>query len=174
MATTIKPIQPVITVAANVTMWINHLNFIPGDSSITTSFNVVSSGVGKDLSGLIIKSSTIGDIATGGGNKVVEIALEVPPGYKVNGVRICYELSSNTTFIEQVRLGQVQNPPSNALVLLDDATHLTNKGPICLNSLSPATPIDPTVGSILLSLRINCGNTADRIVLRGVGLLLVA
>ena len=173
MTMTTKPVQPVMTVAAKVTMWINHLNFIPGDSSITTSFDAVSSGVGTGLSGLIIKSSTIGDIATGGGNKVVETALEVPPGYRVNGVRICYELSSNATFIEQVRLAQVQNPPGNALVLLDDATHLTTKGPICVNSQSPATPIDPTTGSILLSFRINCGNTADRIVVRGVGLLLV-
>ena len=31
------------------TMWINHLVFLPGDPSVTTSFNAVSPGVGGGL-----------------------------------------------------------------------------------------------------------------------------
>lgn len=157
--------------AVSGTMWIDHLGFLPGDSSVQTSFNAVNSGVGGGLSGLIIQSTTTGDTATGGGNKVVETAVSVPPGNKVTGVTVCYELSNNRSYIDQIRLAQVQNPPSTALVLLDDATPQTNQGPICIHS--QPTSIDPTVGPLLLSLRVNFTDTSDKIVVRGVGLDLV-
>ena len=53
-------------------MWINPLDLLPGDPSVHTSFNAVNSRVGSGLSGLIVTSSTTGDIAPGGGNKVIE------------------------------------------------------------------------------------------------------
>ena len=149
-------------------MWINHLDLVPGDPSVLTSFNAVNSGVGGGLSGLIIMSSTTGDTATGGGNKVVEKGLQVPPGYLITGVRICYELSNQRSFIDQIRLAQVQDPPSSALVRLDDATHLTNAGPVCVNS-APTT-INPELGAVRLDLRLNFGDTSDKIVVRAVAL----
>ena len=150
------------------TMWINHLDLVPGDPSVLTSFNAVNSGVGGGLSGLIIMSSTTGDTATGGGNKVVEKGLQVPPGYLITGVRICYELSNQRSFIDQIRLAQVQDPPSSALVRLDDATHLTNAGPVCVNS-APTT-IDPELGAVRLDLRVSFGDISDKIVVRAVAL----
>ncbi|HEY9602436.1 MAG TPA: hypothetical protein V6C85_12550 [Allocoleopsis sp.] len=152
----------------SVIMWIDPLNFLPGDPSVLTSFNAVSSGVGGGLSGLIIQSTTTGDTASGGGNKVVEKGLEVPPYFLVKGVRVCYESSNARSFITQIRLAQVQNPPSSAVVLLDDGTDRTNPGPICVDS-QPAS-IDPSQGAVFLSFRTNFGSTADRIVIRGVGL----
>jgi hypothetical protein len=153
------------------TMWIDHLDFLPGDSSVSTSFNAVNSGVGGGLSGLIIQSSTLGDTAKGGGNKVVETALEIPPANNVTGVTICYEgTNSSRTFVDQVRIAQVQNPPSTAIVRLDDPTHLTASGPTCVNS--QPTLINPNDGALLLSLRINAGDTSDKIVLRSVGITL--
>ena len=149
-------------------MWIDHLALLPGDPSVKTSFNAVNSGVGGGLSGLIIQSTTTGDQAQGGGNKVVETAVEVPPGFQITGVRICFENSNPRSFIEQVRLAQVQNPPSTAVVKLDDPTHLNQAGPICVDS--QPTSIDPSVGSVLLSLRVNFGNTADKIAVRGLAL----
>lgn len=153
------------------TMWIDHLVFLAGDPSVQTSFNAVNSGVGGGLSGLIITSSTLGDEAEGGGNKVVETALEVPPGFDIVSVRICYENSNPRSFITQTRLAQVQNPPATALVLLDDPAHLNAAGPVCVNS--QATLVDPAKGSVLLSLRLNFGDTSDKIVLRAVGLNLI-
>jgi len=149
-------------------MWIDHLALLPGDPSVKTSFNAVNSGVGGGLSGLIIQSTTTGDQAQGGGNKVVETAVEVPPGFQITGLRICFENSNPRSFIEQVRLAQVQNPPSTAQVKLDDPTHLNQAGPICVDS--QPTSIDPSAGSVLLSLRLNFGNTADKIVVRGLAL----
>ncbi len=151
-------------------MWINHLDLLPGDSSVITSFNAVNSGVGGGLSGLIIMSTTTGDTATGGGNKVVETGLEVPPRFLITGVRVCYELSNQRSFIDQIRLSQLQDPPSTALVRLDDATHLVNPGPVCVNSAS--TTVNPELGEVRLDLRVNFGDTSDKIVVRAVGLQL--
>lgn len=149
-------------------MWVNHFDLLPGDSSVTTSFNAVNSGVGGGLTGLVIQSSTTGENAQGGGNKVVHMGLQVPPGYSIRGVRVCYELSSKRSFISQIRLAQVQTPPQSATVLLDDGTDQTNPGPICVDS-APAN-VDPRAGEVLLSLRVNFGNTADKIVVRALGL----
>lgn len=153
-------------------MWVNHLDFLAGDPSVTVSFNAISSGVGGGLSGLIIQSTTTGDTAPSGGNKVVEMGLDVPPGFNIKGVRVCYELSNRRSFITQIRLAQVQDPPGTAIVLLDDGTNQTNPGPVCVDSA--ATSVDPSLGSVLLSLRVNFGNTSDRIVVRAVGLHLKA
>ncbi len=150
-------------------MWINHLDLLPGDSSVITSFNAISSGVGGGLSGLVIQSDTLGD-TSGGGNKVVQTALQIPPGHLIKGVRVCYELSDSRSFITQIRLAQVQDPPNSAVVRLDDPNDLTNRGPVCVNSQS--TSVDPSQGAVLLSLRVNFGDTSDKIVIRGLGLLI--
>jgi hypothetical protein len=152
----------------HIIMWIDPLDFLAGDSSVNTSFNAVSSGVGGGLSGLIIQSTTTGDTGSSGGNKVVEKGIQVPPGYLLTGVRVCYQLANARSFITQIRLAQVQNPPSSATVLLDDATDQTNAGPVCVNS--QPTSIDPGIGGVLLSFRVNFGDTSDRIVVRAVGL----
>jgi hypothetical protein len=96
-------------------MWINHFDLLPGDPSVRTSFNAISSGVGGGLTGLIIQSSTTGEVGQGGGNKVVHMGLQVPPDYIIKRVRVCYELSNSRSFISQIRLSQVADPPSTPL-----------------------------------------------------------
>ena len=56
--------------AQETIMWVNHLDLLAGDPSVAISFNAVTSGVGSGLSGLIIESTTLGDNAVIGGNKV--------------------------------------------------------------------------------------------------------
>ena len=148
-------------------MWVNHFDLLPGGAEVTTTFNSTSSGVGGGLTGLVIHSSTTGENFSDNGNKVVQMALEIPKNTKILGVRVCYELSSSGSFISQIRLAQVQNPPATALVLLDDATDLVNPGPVCVNSAP--TLIVGEAGPVLLSLRVFFGNTADLIVVRGLG-----
>lgn len=81
------------------------------------------------------------------------------------------DLESETSFISQIRLAQVQHPPQTALVLLDDGTDHTDIGPTDVDSAS--TSIDPAAGPLLLSPRTNFGDTSDRIVVRSLGLHLV-
>lgn len=152
-------------------MWVQHLDLLPGDGSVLTSFNSTNSGVGSGLAGLIIQSTTTGELDLLGGNKVVEKAIQVPPHFTITGVRVCYALSSTLSFISQIRLAQVQDPPSTASVLLDDATDHTAVGPVCFDSA--VTSVDPSLGPVLLSLRVNFGSTSDKIVLLGLGLHLV-
>jgi len=152
------------------TMWINHLDLVPGGAEVQTLYSSTSSGVGGGLSGLIVMSTTLGETFTPTGNKVIEKGLDVPPNYNITGVRICYESTSAGSFISQVRLSQLGNPPSVANVILDDATDLTNVGPVCVNSA--ATAVDTSLGAVRLSLRVNFGSLTDKIVIRGLGLLL--
>jgi len=159
-----KPVKKPISLI----MWVNHLSLLPGDASVITSFNAVNSGVGGGLSGLVIQSTTTGDQAQGGGNKVVQKALDIPPGFHITGVRVGYENSNVRSFITQIRLAQVQNPPATALVLLDDPSQLNAAGPTYHDST--ATSVDPATGPLLLDLRVNFGDTSDRIVVRGLGL----
>jgi hypothetical protein len=149
-------------------MWINHLDLLPGDPSVIISFNAVNSGVGSGLSGLIIMSTTTGNSASGGGGKVVEKGLQVPPGFLITGARVCYESSNARSFIDLIRLAQVQDPPSSELVRLDDSTQQVNPGPVCVNS-APTT-INPGLGAVRLDLRVNFSDTSDKIVVRAVAL----
>jgi len=168
-----------LTASRSALMWINHFDFLPGQTDVVTSFNATSSGVGGGLTGLVIQSTTAGETSITGGNKVVHLAAaEVPPGWLIRSVRVCYELSDARSYISQIRLAQVQDPPSSALVLLDDGLDLVNPGPVCVDSaaLPAGFEIDPSAGSVLLSLRVNfdaagiIGAGNDRIVLRAVGL----
>ena len=152
----------------DVVMWVNPLDLLPGDASVTTTFDAVSSGVGGGLAALVVHSSTSGENGSSGGNKVVWMGLEVPPGWRITGVRVCYELTNKRSFISQIRLDQLQDPPKTAIVLLDDGTDLTNAGPVCVDS--KAADIDPAAGAVFLSFRVNFGNVADLIAIRGVGL----
>ena len=152
-------------------MWVNHMSLLPGDESVSTSFNSTTSEVGGGLTGLGVESSTLGEVDSLDGNKVVHMALDLPKQTKIKGVRVCYESTSEHSFISQIRLAQVQNPPSSALVVLDDGTDLTDQGPLCVNSLTVKPAIKARRGPVLLSLRVNFGDTADKIVIRGLGLL---
>ena len=149
-------------------MWINHLDFLPGDGTVSVASFPGPTAVVHGLSGLVIRSAFLGDTGEGGVNKEVLKGLQVPPGFLITGVRVCYELSDPRTFITQIRLAQVQDPPSSALVLLDDPTDLTNPGPVCVDSA--ATSVDPSLGQVRLSLRVNFGAATDEIVLRAVAL----
>ena len=147
------------------TMWINHLDFIPGDSTVTTSFDL-NPNLGT---GLLIGSTTTGI------DQSVEKGLQVSPGFLISGVRVCYELSSSSSFINNISLARLQNPPTGLSLLLNDTTDLTNKGPICVDSAAPlnSTPIDPSLGAVRLRLGVNFASDKDSIVVRAVGLHLV-
>jgi hypothetical protein len=145
-------------------MWLNHLDLLPGDPSVATSHDAIQSH------GLVVTSSTLGDTAPGGGNKVVTMGVQGVPGYLITGVRVCYELSNPRSFITQIRLAQTQSPPHTQLVILDDGTNHTQAGPRCVDSKRAS--IDPNKGAVTLDFRVKCGDTADRINILAVGLRL--
>ena len=150
----------------DVLQWINHLDFLPGHSVVKTSFTAVYPGT------LVVRSTTTGDVVPGGGNKVVEMSLQVPPRHLLKGVRICYKSSNRRTYISQTRLAQLQNPPTSWLVKLDDPTHLNSTNPICVNSMEVPTAINPMLGSLRFPLRLFFGSIYDSVTIYSVGLWL--
>jgi len=154
------------TATAQTVQWINHLDLIAGDSSVTqTSYSSAFSF------GLMIRSTTLGDRDSAGGNKVVSKGIQIPPSSTITGVRLCYSLSNARTFISDIRLSQVQDPPGSAIVLLEDPTPQDNPGPICVNSRT--TSIDPSLGAVILDLRVNFGDTSDYIIVQSLGVITI-
>ena len=69
--------------------WVNHFDLLSGDPTVTTTSSLsTSSGVGGDLTALVITSSTTGDTDSFNGNKVVQMALELPQKTRIMGVRL--------------------------------------------------------------------------------------
>jgi len=151
------------------TMWINHLDFLSSDiTKVGTSFGVPSVFSGPN--GLLIKASAAGPLQGS-----VEKGLQIPPGFRISGVSVCYQLSNAASFISNISLTQLQGPATLS-VLLDDPKDLTTIGPICVDSPAPPltlTPIDPSLGAVRLSLGVNFASNADAILIRAVGLHLV-
>lgn len=157
-------------------MWLNHFDLVSGKpAELATTSDSTTSGVGGGLTGLVIQTTpgflpgTPADVFSDNGNKVVQMALDLPKETKITGVRVCYENSASTSFISQIRLAQIQDPPSSAAVMLDDATDLNAVGPVCVNSATTSKAIKSKNGPVLLSLRVNMANAIDKIVIRGLG-----
>jgi len=139
-------------------MWINFLEFQSNDSHIFTSIS--NQGVGG-LDGLSIGSNVVLQSVLG-----VVTALQVPPGYLINGVRICFQLSNTRSRIQGIRLGVLEDPP-DSMIANDYTADAKDVGPKCVDIVCQA---DPTLNSIRLYLLLKFDNISDRILIRGVGL----
>lgn len=110
---------------------------------------------------LRISSNTEGDLQW--------ITMHVP--YKFGGtiksIILCYQVSSEDSYISQIRLSEYLIPPK-ALVKHDDGTDLTNTEGTCY--ISNVDDFKPA-GSVNLSLRLNFTNTDDIIHLGALGVL---
>lgn len=159
--------------AGSQIQWLNHLELLPGDPTVTSTQFQQHPSFGTNVEGLVITSSTTGDIDSNNEDKFVSMALVAPKETKITGVRLCYELSNpgaTGSFIEDIRLAQFNNTDaSTASVLLDDSTVQDASGPTCVTSKSPL--IFAGRGTIVLSLRTNFASTSDQIVVRALGLL---
>lgn len=166
------------SVLADATYWLNHFDLLSGnESELFVSHNSTSSGVGGGLTGAVFTSSSIGEKFSDGGNKVALMAIDLAPqpaGINIRGVRVCYESTSPRTYVSQVRIAEVQNPPATAIVKMDDGTDLTLAGPNCVDSAKAVNIAIPskTTGPLLLNLRFNFGATSDALVIRGLGIIL--
>lgn len=164
--------------SAQPVYWLNAFDLLPGDPTVATEVRAIDCPGVSGLAGVGITSSTLGEQGPDGENKVVFMGAPVPPDFDVNGVRVCYENTSAASYVSQVRLCELNSPSNTCTVRLDDGTDLTDPGPLCVNSAAPfggaieADTDDPNVeGALQLSLRVNFGDLADTICVRGVGLV---
>ncbi len=157
--------------------WLNHLKLLPGDPTVTSTQYQQHTSFGTNVEGLVITSSTTGDVDSNNEDKFVSMALVTPKQTKITGVRLCYEMSDpgvTGSFIDDIRLAQFNNTnASTATVLLDDTTDQDASGPTCVTSMVTSAPpfIDASKGTVVLSLRVDFANINDQIVVRALGLL---
>lgn len=141
------------------TVWLSPLNFVSAARPDRDTLTLVRGFVGDSLQ---ITSSEPGDL------KWISLSLPVPSNRTINKVMVCYQLSDAGSFISQVRLTEMKEPPS-AVVRHDDPTDLTSTEPTCYES--DVSGLQPE-GAITLSLRLNFGSTADTITLGAIGVQL--
>jgi hypothetical protein len=145
-------------------LWLDHLALLPGDSTVTTAFDANAA-----LGGLVIGSTSTGGAGVNG-PKVVATGLLVPLGYDITGVTVCYQLSSTGSFIDSVRLDQLQSPPTGVTAVSNVAVSAPGSvGPACVSSAA-SSPVDPATGAVRVNLGLTFGATTDTITLLAVGL----
>ena len=144
-------------------LWIDHLGFfVDAASGLSASF--VANPLGG-WSGLVIRA--VRAVA----DQIIVTGLQVPPGYNVTKVRICYQLSGAASFITHIKITQLTSP-SSGIEVLTDLNDNSSTIPICADSIAAAAPIIPSNGPLRLNLGATIANPADLIVIRAVGLYL--
>jgi hypothetical protein len=148
-------------------LWVDPLALTPGTPNVEISLDPLAGGEDFGASGLIVKA------VEGEGSRRIEVGLSVPPGMLVKGARVCYEVTNASTFIDEIRILQLQDPPSTDMLLFQDETDLTSTEPVCVDSAEAVEPIDPSAGSLRLQLILSFPEDAtpdDCIVIHGLGL----
>jgi hypothetical protein len=146
---------------ADEVMWINHLDFVPGDSAVQTA---TAPGGGLTI-------QTIPQIPLVYGGKV-EKGLEVPPGYLVTGVRVCYTTVYSGS-ISEISITQLWDSTAAVTVPLHQLAVLTNPVFACADTTAAAL-INQDNGPLRLTFGVSLPMPNDAVVLQGVGLYLRA
>jgi hypothetical protein len=146
-------------------MWINHFALAPA----RTGLMVAHDAVGTGLSGLVVSPRTAAPRVTGDGY-VLETGLEVPPGFFLRGIRIGLEASSAECCLSLIRLSQVNDPPTSAILLCEDDRKHRAVGAVAIEA--EGTPADPRLGPVLLTLGFTFGDPGGWVVIRAVGMRL--
>lgn len=140
-------------------LWINHLGLMadPADGLLVSHASASS--------GLLIRAA-VGTVT----DKGLEVGLQVPPGYRITKVNICYQVSG-TSSISHINLSQLTSPGATTTVLTDNVAKVSTT-PACADSAAAVTPVDPINGAVRLNIGVSLANIIDQIVIRAIGLYL--
>jgi len=144
-------------------LWINHLGFL-ADTVNRLSASFAANPLGG-ISGLVVRA--VHPVA----DQVIATGLQVPPGYTVTKVRLCYQLSSAANFITHIKVEQLTMASAGVDVLTDLADQ-NNMSPVCVDSAPAAQPINPVNGPLRLNVGVSFNDPDELIVIRAVGLYL--
>jgi hypothetical protein len=146
-------------VVEDYTVWYSPLAMIADETGSGSSNLALSRGAFGNT--LRVTTSAAGDL------QWLSLPLLVQDNLVIKAVKVCYDLSDASSFISQVRLAEETVPPS-ATVQHDDGTDLTSPDPVCIES---AVGSYHPAGAVTLSLRLNFANTAHRIDIGAIGLV---
>jgi hypothetical protein len=144
-------------------LWINHFGLV-----VDPTYRLATSFAGHPLggsSGLLIRA--VFPVV----DQTLATGLQVPPGYNVRKVRLCYQLSSPASFITHIKIAQLTTANA-AIDVLTDLADQTSMSPVCVDSMPAAAPISTANGPLRLDLGVTFGDPEDLIVIRAVGLYL--
>ena len=149
-------------------MWINPLDLRLGaGSGLTTGLDRLGDGLGQD--GLLVTAA--GAIDT----EAVQVGLQVPPGFAVTGVKVCYVTGAAGGGVSGAQLLQLTLPPAlpaTTPVLGDPLPVPATAGTSTCADSTTAISVDPSAGGHLyLSLGLTFKG-AESISIRGLGLQL--
>ncbi|MCM3904809.1 MAG: hypothetical protein ND866_24190 [Pyrinomonadaceae bacterium] len=144
-------------------LWINHLGFlVDAHNRLSASFAANPFG---GSSGLVVRAfQPVAD-------QVIATGLQVPPGYNVTKVRLCYQLSNSANFITHIKVEQLTMASTGVEVLTDLADQIS-MSPLCVDSAPAALPINPANGPLRLNVGVTIADPDELIVIRAVGLYL--
>lgn len=139
-------------------IWISPLGMIADEStSGVTHLTLNRGGLGNTLR---VGTDQVGDL------QWLMQPLALPDHLVIKAVTVCYGLSSENSFISQVRLSEEMEPPS-ATVQHDDPTDLLSTDGECYVSEVADLAIN---GAVTLSLRLNFGDVTDRVDIGALGI----
>jgi hypothetical protein len=145
-------------------MWINPLDLRLGAASLLTASLDPVDGVGQD--GLVIT-------AVGAATEALQVGAQVPPGFAVTGVKVCYLSGAAGGRVGGAQLVEFAVPPAvPGTVLLNDAFVAPAASASTCADSTTVVSVDPSAGG---PLYVSLGLTftgADSIVIRGIGLQL--
>jgi hypothetical protein len=138
-------------------MWINQLDLKAGTA--TLSLDPLAAG-------LVITGA-------GAGVDLAQVGLQVPLGYSLAGVTVCYVSGAAGSFINAVQLFELTVPPAvpptTTLVASSAPAPPLAASASCVDA-EAAAPVDPSAdGPVFLSLGITF-NEAEAVVIRAIGL----
>jgi hypothetical protein len=141
-------------------LWLNPLSMVPDeDGSGDTSLSLSRGAAGTTLR---VRTSQAGDL------QWLNLPLALDSRFAIKAVTLCYDLSSASSFISQIRITEETLPPS-AVVRHDDGGDLTSVVSVCEER--PVGNLQPE-GAMTLALRLNFASTAHFIDIGAVGITL--
>jgi hypothetical protein len=147
--------------------WLDHLHMLPANSDdLTIKYN------GIQQRGIIVTSNSLGNVFPTGGHKSIDLAYGLEPEQLVNGVVVCYKTDNSRTFIGQIRLSQMSTAEPNVTFVREDlGVTLDSTSPVCEEF--ETVDIDPSAGTLFISLRLDVGDTSDRVIVYGLGVRVI-
>lgn len=143
-------------------LWISHLDAHPREAHGLATSNGTPIGA---TSGFVIRPTALGV------DRVLEQGLQVPAGFAIKKVALCYQVSNPASYITHIKLTQLTTPDTFAEVFNDPGDKMSASA-ACVDSMDASTLVDPAQGPVRLNLGVTFTNLAHLIMIRAIGLYL--
>jgi hypothetical protein len=160
LATRVESIE--VAIPKPQLVWISHLDARPREAHGLVTSNGTPIGT---TSGFVIRPVALGV------DRVLEQGLQVPPGFAIKKIALCYQASSAASYITHLKLTQMATPDAYSDVLNDPVDMASTLG-VCVDSMDAPLAIDPARGPVRLNIGVTFTDLTHMIMIRAIGLYL--